>query len=172
VRDSIFTPTVEGEARLLLLIDTFTRRAQGLEGRTKLAKLDFLLRYPKYFERALRVRVGETVANQFSSPGENIETRMVRYRYGPWDPAYFALLGALKGRGLIVEIPARRGVSYKVTEEGSRTAARLAAHEAWSETAAKAAILKNHFDLQGTTLKKFIYQHFPEVTSASWGDPL
>jgi hypothetical protein len=127
VRESVFTPTIEGEARLLLLIDAFSRRAQGLGGRTKLAKLDFLLRYPKYFERALRVRVGETVAKQFSSPSDNIETRMVRYRYGPWDPAYFALLGALKGRGLIVEIPARRGVSYKVTEQGSRTAARLAA---------------------------------------------
>jgi hypothetical protein len=31
---------------------------------------------------------------------------MMRYRYGPWDPSYFAVLGSLVGRGLIEAIPA------------------------------------------------------------------
>ena len=40
-----FHPSLEGEARLLLLVEAFSRGRKVLEGRTKLAKLDFLLRY-------------------------------------------------------------------------------------------------------------------------------
>jgi len=42
-------------ARLLLLLDTFAQDARNpsIEGLTKLAKLDFLLRYPVMLERAL-----------------------------------------------------------------------------------------------------------------------
>ena len=32
--------------------------------------------------------------------------------------------------------------------------------------------LKRHFDLSGSTLKDFIYEHFPEVSSANWGTRL
>ena len=44
--------------RLLVLIDTFGGRSgdKQIEGLTKLAKLDFLLRYPDYLERALIAR--------------------------------------------------------------------------------------------------------------------
>ena len=52
----LFQPTIEGEARLLLLIEAFSRGIKTLEGRTKLAKLDFFLRYPRYFHRALQIR--------------------------------------------------------------------------------------------------------------------
>ena len=31
---------------------------------------------------------------------------MMRYRYGPWDPSYFAVLGSLVGRELIEVVPA------------------------------------------------------------------
>jgi len=51
-----FAGTRDGEARLLLLIDAFSGGADGLQGRTKLAKLDFLLRYPRFCRRAMRLR--------------------------------------------------------------------------------------------------------------------
>lgn len=48
--------------RLLVLIDAFAGKAgdQKLEGLTKLAKLDFLLRYPAFLERAIRVSSGNS----------------------------------------------------------------------------------------------------------------
>lgn len=44
-------------ARLLVLLKAFMKDDQSaIEGITKLAKLDFLLRYPSYFEAALEAR--------------------------------------------------------------------------------------------------------------------
>src|SRR6266480_7920176 len=56
LRPELFYPSPLGEGRLLILIDAFTSSSKSLEGRTKLAKLDFLLRYPAHLERALAVR--------------------------------------------------------------------------------------------------------------------
>ena len=39
------------QARILLLIDAFAGRTGSMDGLTKLAKLDFLLRYPAFLER-------------------------------------------------------------------------------------------------------------------------
>ena len=97
---------------------------------------------------------------------------MVRYRYGPWDPAYFALLGRLLGKGLVRPAPFSRGIGYRATEKGRATASALRAEEPWQETARRVDTLRQHFDLAGTTLKKFIYEHFPEVTRATWGRSL
>jgi len=41
MRRELFQPTVLGEARVLLLINNFSSKGSALEGRTKLAKLDF-----------------------------------------------------------------------------------------------------------------------------------
>ena len=45
-------------ARLLVLLDAFAESGQdgAIEGLTKLAKLDFLLRYPVMLERALKAK--------------------------------------------------------------------------------------------------------------------
>jgi hypothetical protein len=169
VRRDLFQPTDEGEARLLLLIDSFSKKAEGLEGRTKLAKLDFLLRYPKFLRRALQIRAPGAVPLDSNEDVVTIEERMVRYRYGPWDPAYFALLGALIGKGLIITVPSKRGLGYRATPAGSAVAARLAKSDAWRDTAERVHQIKKHFDLSGTTLKEFIYRHFPEVSTATWG---
>ena len=172
MRRELFLPTPEGEARLLLLIDAFTGRTKSLEGRTKLAKLDFLLRYPAYFRRALEVRAPGTEVSDSPEAEKDIEHRMVRYRYGPWDPAYFALLGSLIGRGLVEPVSVAAGVGYRTTDTGQGLAARLRAADVWDDTANRARLLRKHFDLSGSTLKEFVYEHFPEVGSASWGEPL
>jgi hypothetical protein len=102
----------------------------------------------------------------------NIEGRMIRYRYGPWDPAYYAILGRLIGRGLIKPVPTANGIGYRATETGTSVATALATDENWSEIAKRAKLLRNHFDLTGNGLKDFIYEHFPEVAGASWGERL
>lgn len=172
MRHEKFQPTLEGEARLLLLIAGFSHGSRALEGRTKLAKLDFLLRYPAYLRRALQIRRPTAAAQVPLEEPADIEGRMVRYRYGPWDPTYYALLGRLVGKGLVEPVPFPRGIGYKTTDRGSEAAIQLAAEPAWKEIAARVGILKLHFNLAGTTLKDFIYEHFPEVTRATWGEPL
>lgn len=172
MRKELFQPSVESEARILLLIDKFTTRAKFLEGRTKLAKLDFLLRYPHFMQRALTIRAPDMVMTVSKDEAQNIENRMIRYRYGPWDPSYFSVLGRLIGKGLVQIVPAKQGVGYRATEIGHQLAVNLVEEESWQETWERIELLKSHFDLSGNSLKKFIYKHFPEVTGASWGSEL
>ena len=166
---ALFRPTADSEARLLILIDTFTTPTRSLEGRMKLAKLDFLLRYPDRLRVALarRAPAEEWPSNIDARP--TIEGRMIRYRYGPWDPAYFALLGRLVGRGLIVPVPGTRSVTYRTTETGHQVASDLRANPHWDETSKLAVLLKRHFDLGGTRLKEMIYEYFPDIARAGWG---
>lgn len=162
---------VEGEGRLLLLISAFGDR--GIEGRTKLAKLDFFVRYPAYLSRALRIRAPQrNLQVEGIEDVGPIESRMIRYRYGPWDPSYFTLLGRLIGRGMVDVVPGKRTFRYRATDRGRQTAALLAGHDAWESTQSRCGLVKRHLDLQGSTLKDFIYAHFPEVSSARWGEAL
>jgi hypothetical protein len=170
MRKEFFYPTADGEARLLLLINAFTGTNKGLEGRVKLAKLDFFLRYPRFLHRALTIRGAP-------DPGdlpehENIENQMVRYRYGPWDPAYYSLLGRLIGKGLITTVPMSGGFAFKSTDRGRNVAVSLAKSEAWQPTVRMTKLLRRHLDLTGTRLKDFVYEHFPEVAGAEWGQKL
>lgn len=173
VNRDLFRPTAEGEARLLVLIAAFSGRQEGLQGRTKLAKLDFLLRYPEFLERALLDRGAEPeVAAMATTERNPLEQRMVRYRYGPWDPSYFALLGSLIGRRLVEVIPYNRGLGYRATPDGRSLAKALGAEPAWSEIKERADLLKKHFDLSGSTLKDMVYRLFPEVADATWREAL
>jgi hypothetical protein len=107
------------------------------------------------------------------SEENNIESRMVRYRYGPWDPAYYAVLGALVGRGLITTIPTGNYLGFRTTSTGHELATELAASEAFATVAGRAKILRRAFRTQtGSFLKQWVYDTFPEVTQASWGESL
>lgn len=72
-------------ARLLLLLDAFTRKGGRLDGLTKIAKLDFLLRYPVFLERILVKRGLAWPSGLAPDANERlaVESRMVRYKYGP-----------------------------------------------------------------------------------------
>jgi len=172
LRKELFQPTIESEARILLLIDGFTTPTKSLDGRTKLTKLDFLLRYPHFMQRALSIREPDSSMTVSAAEEENIESRMIRYRYGPWDPSYFAILGRLIGKGLVQPVPAQNGIGYRVTGQGKELAKKLMKEDSWKETRERVKLLKKHFNLSGNSLKEFVYQHFPEVAGASWGDRL
>jgi len=172
MRSELFQPTVEGEARLLLLIAAFSSGDDTLEGRTKMAKLDFFLRYPVYFNQAMKIR-GISDERQLDTEAiEDIETGMIRYRYGPWDPSYFAILGRLIGKGLVTAVALDRGIGYKATDKGREIAECLSKEPEWQEIPRKLKLLKRHLDLTGTSLKKFIYNNFPEITKAQWGESI
>ena len=92
-------------ARLLVLLDAFAEDDQGgaIEGLTKLAKLDFLLRYPVMLERALEAK-GRSIQDVQLEDHErySVESEMVRYRFGPWDHRYREFLNILVAKGLVI----------------------------------------------------------------------
>ena len=163
----------EAEARLLLLIDGFSREAgrmRSLEGRVKLAKLDFLLRYPKHLATVLAQRgLKNASREELERQDSPLESRMVRYRYGPWDPSHFAILGALIGRRLIELVPVAgtSALGYRTTQTGEHLAAALRSDGAFDDLLGRIALLRRHLDLTGTGLKKIVYQ-LPEVADAAW----
>lgn len=167
-----FDPSAESEARILLLIDAFSGGERGhVQGRTKLAKLDFLLRYPRYLRRALARRNIEGLTSE--EDPSTIEQRMVRFRYGPWDPAYFAILGSLVGRGLVEVVHMPKYIGFRTTDLGKQLAREIGGTEVWADVAQRSKLLRRAFGTQsGQFMKHFVYENFPEVTQATWGESL
>ena len=155
-------------ARLLVLISAFSDPEQGdaVEGLTKLAKLDFLLRYPVMLERALNAKGRSTRDVQLEDHERlSVESQMVRYRFGPWDHRYREFLNILIGKGLATVNVEGRKVVIGLTERGHTLASELSASPEFQDYARRSSLLKRHFNVQATTLMRFIYETFPEVVS-------
>ncbi|MGC3996387.1 MAG: hypothetical protein QM767_02180 [Anaeromyxobacter sp.] len=161
-------------ARLLLLVHGAGGRTARIEGLTKLVKLDFLLRYPPYFERALQ-RLGYTVDGARIEPFERqtIEATMIRFKYGPWDPRYRRWLALLKARQLITTDMKGRTLTIALTESGRAAIASLQQTDAFRTLALRATMLgKAAGHMSPSKIKDFIYEAFPEVTSLEWGEEI
>lgn len=155
-------------ARLILLLSAFEDGREGgpIEGLTKLAKLDFLLRYPVMLERALRARQrSASEINLEEHERFSVESEMVRYRFGPWDHRYREFLNVLVGKGLAFVSVEGRKVVIGLTERGRELAQQLGNQPAFENQTKRARVLKRHFDMTATNLMKFIYDTFPEVVS-------
>jgi hypothetical protein len=154
-------------ARLLILISAFSSSDQGtVEGLTKLAKLDFLLRYPVMLERALVAKNRSTREVRLEDYERlSVESQMVRYRFGPWDHRYREFLNILIGKGLVTVRVEGRRIVISLTDQGTNLAATLRESEVFQDYGRRSALLKRHFDIMGTSLMKFIYDTFPEVIS-------
>jgi hypothetical protein len=152
------------EARLLLLIDAMTRSGGKIDGLTKIAKLDFLLRYPSFLEQlastkglAVPLDIAPTLSEKRA-----VESRMVRYKYGPWDDRYYPVLGRLIGVGLIDALPGQGRLAVRVTDAG-RTASDELRRLGWEQTWLRARFLKRNFNQSGSALKTMVYRELPEV---------
>ena len=158
-------------ARVLLLVNEFSEPgSEALDGLTKLAKLDFLLRYPAFLE-ALNERNGvpaDLLTVVRDAERLAVDSPMIRYKYGPWDDRYYALIGALVGRGFVEYADGRGRASLRVTDSGRRVASDLAAREEWTETAARLKLLREHYDLPGSRLKNMIYDAFPAIRDVAY----
>ncbi len=158
-------------ARILLLLHHSNGK---IEGRTKLAKLDFFLRYPTALKQAINsglvknVDIGETlhiVAN-------SIESKMIRYRYGPWDPKYPSVIAFLQSLHLI-EVLSDRMETYQLTSEGSEAVEKLLDDDSFHNLDANCqAVARTLGQWNGTTLKNFIYEHFDVITELTMGQPI
>jgi hypothetical protein len=162
-------------SRLLLLLNAFAgrNRDEAIEGITKLAKLDFLLRYPSCLERALVAkRVNPQSAGVKDFERNSVESQMVRFKYGPWDFRYRRFLNILVGKNLAHVYLHGRTVHLGITPNGRAVAERLAEHSEFEELKDRTRLLKTHFDLSASTLVKFIYDTFPEIGTLRLGAPI
>jgi hypothetical protein len=163
------------EGRLLVLLGAFagTNGTGKVEGLTKLAKLDFLLRYPVLLERALAARSRSTAAVQVQPyERDSVESRMVRYRFGPWDHRYRRFLNLLVARGMVQVHVDGRTVNIGLTARGREMSGLLSATADFRDTARRAAALKSHLDLTATNLMKFVYDTFPELSSLNMNEEI
>lgn len=155
-------------ARVLLLVDAASPRRKQLKGLTKLAKLDFLLRYPVMLERLLeRDKRGEVLPEELR-PSEDersaVESRMIRYKYGPWDERYYQVLASLVGRGLIEIDRSVPNLAVRPTPAGRLMAQVLRRDPVWALTGDRATfIAKTYSRYTGNRLKETIYSNLPEA---------
>lgn len=160
------------QARVLLLVKAVAAdpgHSRKLDGLTKLAKLDFLVRYPALASIVLddldeaepRMHLGK---DDVAAPTE-VEDPMTRYKYGPWDDRYYPVVGALVSRGLLRYVKGRRGgVALTATPAGKKLADSLADEPLWSEIADRCeAIAEASAGLSGNALKERIYERLADL---------
>ena len=160
------------QARVLLLVKAVSSdpgHARKLDGLTKLAKLDFLVRYPALAAVVLdnlsneepRMHVGD---DEVAAPTE-VEDPMTRYKYGPWDDRYYPVVGALVSRGLVKYVKGRRGsVALAVTNAGRKFAESLSQDSLWRDIADRCeAVAEASAGLTGNALKELIYDRLADL---------
>jgi hypothetical protein len=163
------------QARLLLLLLQRSDKGDGtVNGITKLAKMDFLLRYPTFFERLLSVRYRRPPAVVMHDyERDSVESKMIRYRYGPWDRRYRRWIGLLVARGLANSFVSGRTVHIQLTERGMELAKALSAEEAFADLAARAEqVGKAVGSMSGSAIKELVYRVVPELTGMNWGEEI
>ncbi len=154
-------------ARLLILLGSADARktnpitkARAVEGITKLAKMDFLLRYPTCLERVLTKldRQPADVAVQ---------------EYGPWDARYRRWLGLLSSRGLVRLAVDGNTVVIGLTDAGRALAETIKSNVLFSELARRSDLtVKAVGSMSATRLKDFVYEAIPEITDMKWGEEI
>ncbi|GAA5233529.1 hypothetical protein FOZ76_08430 [Verticiella sediminum] len=162
-------------ARLLLLMAAHAGdKNRPVEGLTKLAKLDFLLRYPNCLERALTAAGKKPEkAGVLEFERTTIESKMVRFRYGPWDHRYRRWVALMAAQNLIAVDVKGKTVQLWPTPEGYALAQTLSDQESLEGLAIRAKLVaKNFGNRSGTDLKNFVYDTFPELTSMKWGEEI
>ena len=160
-------------ARLLLLLKaTGGRTRKPVQGIMKLAKLDFLLRYPNCLVRVLH-KVGKASdADSISEEERNtVEAKMIRFRFGPWDQRYRRWLGILVAKGLVQVFLKGKTVHVKLSEAGEGAADQLFNLDEFITLRTRARLINSsvgHFSSTG--LKDYIYKLFPEIVEMQWGE--
>ena len=152
-------------ARLLLLVAHAGGRSRRIEGRTKLAKLDFLIRYPAYLVEAARL-LGE---NAGISTVARPESPMIRYKFGPWDDRYYNIFAYLVAKDLIRIEATRKGDAFTLTERGKAAVDDLDGLE-YDQIVDRCRLAFKLFGQHnGTYIKDFIYRHFAQVIDRPLG---
>ncbi|CAM3737909.1 hypothetical protein [Bordetella tumulicola] len=143
-------------ARLLLLL-RLCGTAGRIDGLTKMAKLDFFVRYPDFFETARDQSNGTGISDRA------VESAMVRHHYGPWDKRYYHVLANLEARRLISVAKEKNSYRIALTDLGQDRAKRLLELPSFAPIVSRMKEVKSAFGSRsGTSLKDMIYKVFDE----------
>jgi hypothetical protein len=143
-------------ARLLLLL-ALCGTSGKIEGLTKMAKLDFFVRYPDFFAE-LCEKIGE---NERQNSVISVESAMVRHHYGPWDRRYYQILAYLEGRGLITASQNGNSFTLALTPAGSGVSKTLQRNAAFADLCSQMTAVKRVLGRKsGTAIKNLIYKTF------------
>lgn len=156
---------------IILLNEADSRASKTVEGIMKLAKLDFLLRYPNCLERLLNALNKKTQKIDIK-PYErtSIESKMVRFRYGPWDDRYRKWIGILVAKGLAITFLDGRTVHVGITDAGRQVAEELLNMPEFADYKIRAKVIFTSVGSKSaTSLKDLIYKVFPEIINMKWG---
>jgi len=137
--------------RLVLLLAVCGGKTAKIKGLTKMAKLDFFVRYPDFF----------AVARGEPTEGAPIEAAMVRHHYGPWDKRYYHVLAFLESRGLIKVTRSGKSIHLALTKTGKAAASKLMDNPNFSDLLSHMRDVANIFaGRTGSELKDLIYRTF------------
>ena len=163
------------EARLLVLLGMVAGKGP-VDGIMKLAKMDFLVRYPKVLDRALvhaaiRKPTALKVAGRISDVAKNtVEGKMIRFRYGPWDTRYRRWLAIMTAKGLVTVTKRGRTVQVALTDRGQALSKEISRREDFKDLAVRADAVRFAVgNLSATRLKELVYEITPELLGMKWG---
>jgi hypothetical protein len=144
--------------RLLLLLSTCGGTTGTINGLTKMAKLDFFVRYPDFFAAALTEGLRRKAVRT-----DAVEAAMVRHHYGPWDKRYYHILAYLESRRLIKIIMSGKTRRIGLTALGKAAAKKLLGKEAFSDVIGHMHNVNEALGSKtGNELKTMIYDLFGE----------
>ena len=155
-------------ARLLLLFKVCGVSGR-IDGLTKMAKLDFFVRYPEFFNA-----VCNALGLQEQATETAVESSMIRFHYGPWDDRYYHVLAFLESTGLVSVAKVKNTFTLTLTQRGQQVAASLAAEPCYGSLVEQMKLVKNALGSKaGSTLKKLIYAVFEkEVGQRNLGETI
>lgn len=155
-------------ARLVLLLQHCGSKGK-IDGLTKLAKLDFFVRYPAFFDRVAKPSVN---VSQQEEGVPSVESTMVRHHYGPWDKRYYQVLAFLESRGLINVSKRGSAFEFLLTEKGKEKASALSDEDSFGQLVLQMRAVKKALGRKsGTQLKNLVYEAFDaEVKQRKLGD--
>lgn len=169
--------------RLLILIghcgkpQSSKDKFPAITGRTLLAKLDFFMRYPNYLKQA-SIKLNSPCTDEelgVYKPDDinTIESRMVRYLYGPWDSLYYVVLAYMIGKGLIEPPIAEKVDIFRLTQKGNTILNEMTTDSSFSDLINRADTIYKLFNTyNGSRLKLFIYNNFPEIVNRQLGEKI
>ena len=162
-------------SRLLILFSSYsTKHNNYIVGTAKVAKLDFLVRYPTALAKAFQIE-GRSIKTIQIKDFENdlVESAMIRYRFGPWDHGYWSVLSSLESLNLI-QIAKINGVTcYKITKMGETVVSKIANYPIFDDYFRRSKLVVSTFGkLTATKLVKKTYNLRPELASMRLGEEI
>jgi hypothetical protein len=159
--------------RMLILLDCFSgkKKTGTIEGITKLAIYDFLLKYPialykmMQYEKELGLNNLPKFDIKLQSYDINsIEAKMMMFNFAPWDYKYRRGVSILTSKQLILLEMDKNKVKISITNKGADVVDKMYSHKTYVDIREKSIIIKRLF---GTCSQKKlvnrIYTVFPEI---------